>query len=303
MNRTERVYYLLSELYEQNMNEESKDQNTPNGEYDIQEDKDKTIEMKVDKLNLNIHQEKNNILLKKNLEDEKYNGKYWPLTCLPYSYYMFKMKTNPRLFMYKASKAESMNILKISPRSLSKLLNNLDILLLQNVKPADLLTSQLMYLRNKNRGLINFISHLLKEDKYHIYFLKTLKYLLRIKNFNSAECIEKAFLRHKLDQSILNKLKKYSSIFKVNISYEKVIIPQFDTILKDLEDSNNNKNHTEASLKFCKVVELLVAIQNTKIKINKKKEHFLLYKIYEYLEEDVVCKSNISNDDYLFLYL
>ncbi|WUR03054.1 uncharacterized protein VNE69_03265 [Vairimorpha necatrix] len=315
MDNIEKIYFLLNELYDRSIDNKNDASNFSNSKNEKSQD-EVFVDEKINEMNKNINKEVeasddemsinesiNNLLINEKVEPEK-KERYWNKKYLPYSYYISKISSNPRLYLYKAAKAESLEIYKISPKKLSTLITQLDIFLLQNIKPADLLTSEITYLKNKNTGLINYIYELLKDKKFHSYFLKVLKYLLKKENYNSADCIKKAFLRHKLEKKILDKLVFYNiKNYEKNVHTDsKKEIPLFDVLIKDLEDAKNNKNHDEASIRFCNIVEMLLVLQNKKIKINKKREHFLLYKIFINMDNKEVKQTKVC-DDYLFIFL
>lgn len=262
---------------------------------------------------------KDNILQKDetliNTSETSYLDHYWDISVLPYSYYLSKIRKgqNVRRYLYKASRAESLDLLKISPRKISLILTQIDLFLIRNVKPSDLLDSPLSisYMRNKNDGLMNFVSSLIKKKEYQRYFIKVLKHLKNLKNYNSQECITNAFLRHKLSYKVLSTIstdfKSYACIKKYVEYHGDILIYPFDLFIKDIEDTNNNVNNEDASMRFCRLVEMMVRLQNKHDgdlfkKIDKKKEHFLFYKFFSNLYENKIDEDEMK-DDMFILYL
>ncbi|KAK6090008.1 hypothetical protein P3W45_001054 [Vairimorpha bombi] len=262
---------------------------------------------------------KDNILQKDetliNKSEISHLDNYWDISVLPYSYYLSKIRKgqNIRKYLYKASRAESLNILEISPRKMSLILTQIDLFLIRSIKPSDLLDSPLSisHMSNKNNGLTNFVSSLIVRKEYQRYFIKVLKHLKNLKNYNSQECITNAFLRHKLSYKILSAIstdfKSYACIKKYVEHHGDILIYPFDLFIKDIEDTNNNINNEDASMRFCRLVEMMVRLQNKQDgdmfkKIDKRKEHFLLYQIFINLYEIKIDDHEIK-DEMFILYL
>ncbi|KAF9762909.1 hypothetical protein NGRA_1679 [Nosema granulosis] len=216
---------------------------------------------------------------------------------LPLSYYISKSKLS------SARKAEGIDLLSIPPKKLARLLTDLDILFISRINPTELVEydgtpkknhPNISYLKNKNTGLINFFSSFLRSAKNHKYFLRVMKHLKTLRNLNSLECISKAFRTQKLSQSITQEINKEAddSYFSLRQKVDfystepEVFIYPFDFFLKDVEDSNLNINQEDAAERFCRLMEMLIFLQNnlkSERRLKNKYEHFFFYNIQKFI--------------------
>ncbi|EOB14686.1 hypothetical protein NBO_18g0013 [Nosema bombycis CQ1] len=275
-----------------------------------------------------------------NLEETKdLNETYWSHTVLPDSFYLFNIKRGNKLeyYKYKACKSEESNLFDIKPRKLARLLTDLDILLIMKINPSELVDYDgvfrenehlnLNYMKNKNRGLINFLSSLMKNSKTHRYLLKVMKHLKNLKNLNSLECFSKAFRNQRLKTEELSHLSAIEEDINtyfvlrqtVDCYHEKgfEFIYPFDLFLKDVEDSNLNINQEDASMRFCRLMEMLVGLQNNvytwgpdnekeniKKRFKHKYEHFLLFYASKWLNVKTnVVDNRLESNEGIFLFL
>lgn len=232
----------------------------------------------------------------------------WEDNVLPLSWYQRQILggKKKKRYMNRIERIRDMDVYSVSPRKLSKLLTAMDLLLLRKIRPSELVEYDgsksegcinIRHVMSKNTGLTNFVAYELSTGKNYKYFFKLLRHLERKRNYNSFYCIIRAFQMQKLD---LRKLSVLSEYMEKSLSYfdmrqilddltaqEVFLICPLDIYIKDVEDSNRNKSNEIASMRFCRLVEILIKLQgqDVEIPVSHDHEHFLLHKFWCHLRQ------------------
>ncbi|ADM11785.1 uncharacterized protein Eint_070210 [Encephalitozoon intestinalis ATCC 50506] len=235
----------------------------------------------------------------------------WSADILPHSWYQERILGNykeGKRYADKMIKAEAKDIYRISPGKLSKALTSIDLSILRRITPnelvdydgtGDIKCRNIRHMRSKNAGLTNFVSHeLLKEGNYK-YFFRVLKHLKKIGNYNSFYCVVRAFQMQKLDTKRLDTLSRHieksASYFDMRqvlddlTTTDMFLICPMDVYIRDVEESNRTKNNEVASMRFCRLVEILIKLQGqaSNVRISYANEHFLLSKFWYHLQKEM----------------
>ncbi|WEL38967.1 ras-specific guanine nucleotide-releasing factor [Encephalitozoon hellem] len=234
-------------------------------------------------------------------------GVVWNRDILPHSWYQEQMLDRKKAKRYerKIRKAEARDIYHMTPKKLSKALTFIDLAILRRITPNELVDydglgsaecRNIRHMMSKNSGLTNFVSDELLRGQNYRYFFKLLKHLERIGNYNSFYCVVKAFQMQKLDLKRLNTLsghmEKSASYFDMRqvlddlTTSDTFLICPMDVYIKDVEESNRTRNNEVASMRFCRLVEILIKLQNQALDldISHTDEHFLLSKFWHYFQ-------------------
>ncbi|KHN69284.1 hypothetical protein M896_080180 [Ordospora colligata OC4] len=244
-------------------------------------------------------------------EDESEEPVMWDEKDLPRTWYQMRFvdSVNKSKYIKKMAYAESMDVYHITPKKLSKALTSIDLQFLKKITPNDLVeydgddgneSSSIKQIRLKNEGLMNFVAHELSTRKNYNYFFKVLEHLEKIRNFNSIHCITRAFQMQKLDLKSLGKLSVY---VKTSLSYfdmrqvldeltadDMFLVCPIDVYIKDIEESNKNRGSEVASMRFCRLVEILIRLQTQEhdLRIPHITEHFLFTRFWKYARNNSV---------------
>ncbi|KAK1347362.1 RasGEF domain-containing protein [Hamiltosporidium tvaerminnensis] len=255
----------------------------------------------------------------------------WSTDILPLSRYQIILKkgVNESKWKLKMEKICQRTIMDFKSNSLAKILTIIDFEMVKSIQPSELLfydgskeseskCPTLSQLKSKNNCLKNYISYEISKNRNSIYkFLKISKKLLLLENYNSLNSILNGIRTHKLNSKeldsvskVFDKCKTYFQIRQLlDICFQKksFFIPPLEIILKDIEDSNRNKNSLIASKRFCKLIEFLILVQNQKFvkKINKKTEHFILNKMFVSrfysAKRKKICSKKYEGSYFLFI--
>ncbi|KAM0677055.1 Ras guanine nucleotide exchange factor bud5 [Binucleata daphniae] len=225
----------------------------------------------------------------------------WSEKVIPHSRLLTKYLENKNKTKHKA-KIELSQMLKFKnckPKVIAKELTNLDKILYVKIHPDELVEyngsfdnidkCQSIYnLQKKNDLLSNLVFEEIKRN-YNIikFFIKVCQKLESTQNYNSLIAILCGIKRHKLEQTyfdIVSKMYDRSrNYFELRKAIEKsqntCVIP-IDMMLKDVEESNTNRQSEIAAKRFCDMIEYLVKAQEqTKVKVKRIYEHFLRWKL------------------------
>lgn len=234
-------------------------------------------------------------------------GVVWNRDILPHSWYQEQIfnRRKAKRYEHKIKKAEAKDIYRITPRKLSKALTFIDLSILRRITPNELVDydgpgntkcRNIRHMRSKNVGLTNFVSDELLRERNYRYFFKLLKHLERIGNYNSFYCIIKAFQMQKLDLKRLNTLSRHmeksTSYFDMRQVLDDLttantfLICPMDVYIRDVEESNRTRNNEVASMRFCRLVEILIKLQGQAldVSISHVDEHFLFSKFWYYFQ-------------------
>jgi len=261
-------------------------------------------------------------------EEESEAPVMWDEKDLPRTWYQvqFVDGSNKRKYIKRMAHAESMDVYHITPKRLSKALTSIDLQLLKKITPNDLVgydgsegseLNSIKQIRLKNEGLMNFVAHELSTKRNYDYFFKVLEYLEKIRNFNSIHCITRAFQMQKLDLKRLGKLSVY---VKASLSYfdmrqvldeltadDVFLVCPIDVYIKDVEESNKNRGSEVASMRFCRLVEILIRLQDQQhdVGISHRIEHFLFSKFWKYARKNSILyiQDDVMKYDGQFLLL
>lgn len=230
----------------------------------------------------------------------------WSADILPHSWYQEQLSCRRRgkRYMEKIRKAEARDIYHISPRRLSRALTSLDLAILRRITPNELVEHDgagsrcrnIRHMRSKNAGLTSFVAQELARTGNYGYFFRVLRHLERAGNYNSFYCVVQALQMQRLD---LKRLRMLSGHVERGTSYfdmrqvldeltasEAFLICPMDVYIKDVEESNRTRNNEVASMRFCRLVEILIKLQNQALDegISHSDEHFLLSRIWGHLQ-------------------
>jgi hypothetical protein len=227
----------------------------------------------------------------------------WDRGTFPISFYQEQILSNIRARKYKnrIERSRATDLYRITPRRLAEIITAIDVGIIRRIRPHELVDydgtnsncTNIIHIKAKNRGLVNFVSNELAKNQNHGYFFRVLEHLERHRNYNSFHCLIRAFQAQKLDLKRLGTLSKYLERIRTYFDMRHVLddlaeeselfICPMDVYLKDVEDSNRNSDCEIASMRFCRLVEILIKIQNQKysFRLSHKKEHFILERCYE----------------------
>lgn len=235
----------------------------------------------------------------------------WNKAIMPHSKYQRSLVKSgkKKRHLDRVEKLRDMDLYGISPRRLSKILTGIDLSILRRITPSELVEYDgsgddrcvnIRHMKSKNTGLTNLVSQELCTRGRYKYFFRLLRHLERLRNYNSFYCVIKAFQMQKLDLKRLNALSSYmeknSSYFDMRqildelTMQEAFFICPLDIYIKDVEDSNRSRDSEIASMRFCRLVEILIKLQEQEmeVRISDDEEHFLLSKFWSHLQRGVV---------------
>jgi hypothetical protein len=226
----------------------------------------------------------------------------WDKDTFPISWYQEQILNNGKAHKYKdkIERIRTIDLYHISPRRLAEMITAVDISLIRKIRPHELVDYDgtrddcinIIHVKAKNRGLTNFFANELAKTQNHKYFFRVLRHLERHRNYNSFHCLVGAFQAQNLDLKRLSILSEYMERIRTYFDMRHVLddlalgdelfICPMDIYLKDVEDSNRNGDCEIASMRFCRLVEILIRIQNQKhdLKLSHGMEHFILEKCY-----------------------
>lgn len=211
-------------------------------------------------------------------------------------------KESTRRIRYRMEKAEKMDMYRIKPSKIAKTLTYIDMNLYRDVSSMELVMyngvdnaykkcETLSRFRFKNEALTSFVHGELADKRRFKYLYRVAAELLRLQNYDSFKSVTSGILTLALTEKQLLKVtalmkgcgKEHEArgIFQEKLLLKEFFVPSFDTILKDIQESNCNSENEMASMRFCKAIELLVYVQNLEksIKVKSKYEHFIIYKM------------------------
>ncbi|CAD25559.2 hypothetical protein [Encephalitozoon cuniculi GB-M1] len=251
------------------------------------------------------------LVVRESSDEETGFSNAWNADILPRSWYQEQICSGrkEKRYISKARKAESRDIYHMTPRKLSKALTSIDLSILRKISPSELVDydgpgnsrcRNIRHMRSKNTGLTNFISYELLRGRNYRYFFRLLRHLEKVGNYNSFYCVVKAFQMQRLDLKRLNTLSGYmeksTSYFNMRqvlddlAANEAFLICPMDVYIRDVEESNRTRNNEIASMRFCRLVEILIKLQNQTLDatISHADEHFLLSKFWHHIQKDSV---------------
>jgi hypothetical protein len=256
--------------------------------------------------------------------DSEYSSLDTP--ALKSTYEIMKNAKNASKLTYKMEVAEKSDLYRIRPSEMARVLAHIDLRLYRNVHPLELVVydgskdstrkcKTLSNLMSKNNALTSFVCDEMSMRGNFKYFYRLAAELLRTKNYNSFECVVSGIRAYALTKKQLLKLthlvgsnEKHEEMRKnihEALSRQQHFVPPLHMVLKDIQESNVNANNEMASMRFCKVVELFVYVQNLdpRFKIRNKHEHLLMYRMGQNEARKIKKYEVINEKQYAYFLL
>lgn len=233
---------------------------------------------------------------------------------------------NMRKIAYKMEVAERADMYRIRPSEVSRILTHIDLRLYRNVHPLELVMydgsadsdrkcKTLSSIMAKNSALTSLVCGEMGAHSNFRYFYRLAAELLRTKNYNSFECVVSGIRAVALTKRQLVKLtalvgnsgrhEETRRNIHEGLSRHQLFVPALQTILKDIQESNLNTDNEMASMRFCKVVELFVYVQNLdpRFKVRSKHEHLIIHKMSQSKTKEIRTYEVISEKQYAHFLL
>lgn len=264
-------------------------------------------------------------LEKLSIAEKKDAGFVWDGEILPHSWYQIQILDGrkKRRHLHKIELLRKMDIYHISPAKLSRLLTSIDQHVLRKIAPNELveydgaeseMCTSIRHVLSKNVGLTNFVAHELAAHGNYRYFFRVMRHLKRAGNYNSFYCLFKAFQMQKLSLKRLTALSRHMEesqcyfdmrhVLDSLTAQDAFLICPLDIYIKDVEDSNRNRSNEIASMRFCRLVEILIRLQaqDTEIRISHDEEHFLLERFWTHLQKSIsVEEESLCDGQFLLI--
>lgn len=211
-------------------------------------------------------------------------------------------RKNSKKYKYKMEKAEILNIYRIKPSKIARILTYIDLKLYKHIDSMELVNYKglnnarevcetFFRFKSKNLGLRSMVSEEISLSKNFYFFYRVCKELLKLNNYNSLDLVVSGIRACVLKKKHLFKIidlvyacslyENYRIMLRQKMQENQFVIPRFDMILKDIQESNLVEESEIISIKFCKVVEVFAYVQSLELglKIKNMYEHFIVNKV------------------------